>query len=128
MNNCWFVTGTDTNVGKTICSIFLLKLARQYGYNTSGYKPIASGTKNHSYKNDDAIFLQRFSTVKLSYKEVNPFSFLEFTSPNISSKKNFMPICTNVLSLGLKNLKKKSNYILIEGAGGWFTPLSKKKL
>ncbi|XBC44616.1 MAG: dethiobiotin synthase [Buchnera aphidicola (Schlechtendalia peitan)] len=124
MNNCWFITGTDTNIGKTICSILLLKLACNNGYNTAGYKPIASGSYNHGNKNEDAILLQRFSTIKLKYKEINPFFFIENTSPHIASKKHSISICKKKISLGLYNLKKKSNYILIEGAGGWFTPFS----
>ncbi|XBC37907.1 MAG: dethiobiotin synthase [Buchnera aphidicola (Meitanaphis elongallis)] len=124
MNNCWFVTGTDTNVGKTICSVLLLILAKNYGYRTAGYKPVASGFNDLHKKNNDAILLQRFSTVKLTYQEVNPFFFPEPISPHIASKKHSIPICTNMLSSGLHNLKKKSNYILIEGAGGWYTPLS----
>ncbi|XBC40529.1 MAG: dethiobiotin synthase [Buchnera aphidicola (Nurudea yanoniella)] len=126
MKNFWFVTGTDTNVGKTTCSILLLMLAKNLGYHTAGYKPVAFGYNSCNKKNNDALLLQRFSTVKLNYTEVNPFLFSEFISPNIENKKSFNPICTNILSSGLHNLKKKSNYILIEGAGGWNTPLSNK--
>ncbi|XBC44090.1 MAG: dethiobiotin synthase [Buchnera aphidicola (Floraphis choui)] len=126
MNNCFFITGTDTNVGKTVCSTLLLILAKNYGYQASGYKPISSGNNGKNNKNNDAILLKRFSTIKLTYEEVNPFLFPEPISPHISSKKHNIPICTNALSLGLHNLHKKSNYIIVEGIGGWFTPLSEK--
>ncbi|XBC43563.1 MAG: dethiobiotin synthase [Buchnera aphidicola (Meitanaphis flavogallis)] len=126
MKQCWFVTGTDTNVGKTICTILLLILAKNSGYHAVGYKPVASGSNKNNGKNSDALLLQRFSTIKLTYSEVNPFFFPESISPHLASKKYSIPICTDKLSLGLHNLKKKSNYVLVEGAGGWHTPLSEK--
>ncbi|XBC38964.1 MAG: dethiobiotin synthase [Buchnera aphidicola (Melaphis rhois)] len=124
MKNCWFITGTDTNVGKTTYSILLLKLAKSHGYYTAGYKPVASGSRKDNNKNNDACLLQYFSSVILTYSEVNPFFFPEPISPHVASKIYSTPIRTDILSLGLSNLQKKCNYILIEGAGGWFTPLS----
>ncbi|XBC41542.1 MAG: dethiobiotin synthase [Buchnera aphidicola (Kaburagia rhusicola rhusicola)] len=126
MKHCWFVTGTDTNVGKTICTVLLLILAKNSGYHAIGYKPVASGSNKKNGKNNDAILLQRFSTIKLTYSEINPFFFPESISPHFASKKYSIPICIKKLSLGLHNLKEKSNYVLVEGAGGWHTPLSEK--
>ncbi|AAO26994.1 dethiobiotin synthetase [Buchnera aphidicola str. Bp (Baizongia pistaciae)] len=126
MKNCWFITGTDTNIGKTVSSIILLELARRYGYNTSGYKPIAAGCRTNDFKqyNSDAVLLRKFSTVKLSYQEVNPYLFIDPVCPFFTNEKNHMNVCMNKLSSGLQRLKKKSNWILIEGIGGLHTPFS----
>lgn len=108
MKNSWFVTGTDTNIGKTVSSIVLLELGRRKGYNTSGYKPVASGCSNDSRKyNKDALLLKKFSTVKLSYKEVNPYLFIDPICPYFINKKNNTTICINKLTSGLNILKKK---------------------
>ncbi|MCW5196699.1 dethiobiotin synthase [Buchnera aphidicola (Pemphigus obesinymphae)] len=127
MNNCWFVTGTDTNIGKTIASSLLLINAKKLGYRTAGYKPVASGIKKKYKKsqNNDALIFQKLSSVKLEYKEINPFCFYEKAAPHILSIKHNIKISFEKLSLGLFELKKKSNWILIEGAGGWYTPLSR---
>lgn len=134
----FFVTGTDTNIGKTTISSILLKKAKNYGYKTAGYKPISSGMKkykniashfsNNKYQliNQDAYILQKNSSVYLTYKEINPISFLESVPPNILSLINGKEIKIKNLSSGLKKISLKSNWILIEGAGGWFTPISNK--
>ncbi|CAL4321885.1 dethiobiotin synthase [Buchnera aphidicola] len=122
----YFITGTDTNIGKTFVSRILLRTANKYGYQTAGYKPIASGnyTKKYGLKNKDAIILQENSSVSLKYKEVNPFCFYENSPPHILNNVLGKNINKQSLSLGLYKLTQKSNWILIEGAGGWYTPIS----
>ncbi|QCO70846.1 dethiobiotin synthase [Buchnera aphidicola] len=125
----FFITGTDTNVGKTIASSILLKKAAAFGYKTAGYKPISSGhqKKTCNFLNNDATILKKSSSIILSEKEVNPISFFENAPPHILSKFQKKNIKKIELSLGLKNITKKSNWILVEGAGGWYTPLSDKE-
>ncbi|QCI22152.1 dethiobiotin synthase [Buchnera aphidicola] len=122
----FFITGTDTNVGKTFVSKILLRKASQIGYNTAGYKPVASGCKKTplGFFNHDAIILRENSSVILDYQEVNPILFFENAPPHFLSKIYNRNIKMKNLSLGLKKIVKKSNWILIEGAGGWYTPIS----
>lgn len=134
----FFITGTDTNIGKTTVSSILLKKARNYGYKTAGYKPISSGAIKHKnvvsnimqnkyqFINEDAYILKKNSSISLTYKEVNPISFIENAPPNILSLMSKTKIDKKHLSLGLKKIAIKSNWILIEGAGGWHTPISNK--
>ncbi|WP_284442988.1 ATP-dependent dethiobiotin synthetase BioD, partial [Buchnera aphidicola] len=84
----FFITGTDTNVGKTIASSILLKKAAAFGYKTAGYKPISSGhqKKTCNFLNNDATILKKSSSIILSEKEVNPISFFENAPPHILSK------------------------------------------
>jgi len=125
----FFITGTDTNVGKTLASSILLQKATLAGYKTAGYKPISSGyqKKSHSFLNNDAVILQKNSSIILTYKEVNPISFPEYAPPHILSGFQKRNINKKELSSGLNNIIKKSNWILIEGIGGWYTPLSYKE-
>ncbi len=64
MTERYFVTGTDTEVGKTVASAALLQAARLQGKNTAGYKPVASGSEMtaEGLRNTDALALQRNST------------------------------------------------------------------
>ena len=122
----YFVTGTDTEVGKTVASTALLQAARALGYRTAGYKPVASGSDEtpDGLRNSDALELQRNSVLPLAYERVNPYTFAEPTSPHIISEVEQRPIEADVMSAGLRTLEAQADWVLVEGAGGWYTPLS----
>jgi len=122
----WFITGTDTEVGKTVASCALLQAAISAGYHAVGYKPVASGSQMtaEGIRNDDALALQQTSHLKLSYEAINPLAFIEPTSPHIISAHEQRPIHFSVMSEGLARLATRSDWVQVEGAGGWFTPLS----
>jgi len=122
----YYVTGTDTEVGKTVASTALLQAARLLGRRTAGYKPVASGSEMtpDGLRNSDALALQRNSVVPLGYAAVNPYTFAEPTSPHIVSADELRPIEARVLSAGLRKLEAQADWVLVEGAGGWYTPLS----
>ncbi|HBI09527.1 MAG TPA: dethiobiotin synthase [Franconibacter pulveris] len=126
MTERWFITGTDTEVGKTVASCALLQAAALAGYRTAGYKPVASGSEmtEEGVRNSDALALQRHSSVALRYEQVNPLTFLEPTSPHIVSQEEGRPIDFATLSAGLAALEPLADWVQVEGAGGWFTPLS----
>lgn len=126
MTKRWFITGTDTEVGKTIASGALLQAAARAGYRCAGYKPVASGAEitPQGIRNEDACHLQACSSVSLTYDEVNPLVFIEPTSPHIVSEVEQRPIDFEVMSRGLAALTEKADWVLVEGAGGWFTPLT----
>lgn len=124
----WFVTGTDTEVGKTVASTALLQAASAAGWRSAGYKPVASGSEmtGDGLRNSDALALQKNSSVALDYAVVNPYTFAEPTSPHIVSHDEGRPISLARLSAGLRELELQADWLLVEGAGGWFTPLSEQ--
>ncbi|MBD8163053.1 dethiobiotin synthase [Erwinia persicina] len=126
MSKRWFVTGTDTEVGKTVASCALLQAAQAAGYRCAGYKPVASGSEMtpDGIRNEDALALQHYSAVRLPYAMVNPLAFIEPTSPHIISAEEHRPITSMQLSAGLEVVSQQADWVLTEGAGGWFTPLS----
>ncbi|MBU9852247.1 dethiobiotin synthase [Rahnella aceris] len=126
MKQKYFITGTDTEVGKTVATTAFLQAAAQAGYNTAGYKPVASGSEmtGEGPRNSDALALQAYSTVGLRYDEVNPCTFIEPTSPHIVSELEKRPIDPRVLSDGLRHLEPLADWVVVEGAGGWYTPLT----
>lgn len=122
----FFVTGTDTETGKTVASCALLQAATLAGYSPVGYKPVASGCEMtaQGLRNEDALALQRNSAVAVPYEQVNPLAFAEATAPHIVSEELRQPITFAALSAGLQQLERQSDWVLTEGAGGWYTPLS----
>ncbi len=126
MKQKYFITGTDTEVGKTVATTAFLQAAAQAGYKTAGYKPVASGSEmtGEGPRNSDALALQAYSTVGLRYDEVNPCTFIEPTSPHVVSELEKRPIDPRVLSDGLRHLEPLADWVVVEGAGGWYTPLT----
>jgi len=124
----YFVTGTDTEVGKTVASCALLQAANLRGLRSAGYKPVASGSEMtaQGLRNSDAQALLRNSSLPLEYETINPYTFAEPTSPHIVSAQTGVPIEAAVMSEGLRKLEAQAEWLLVEGAGGWFTPLSER--
>lgn len=124
--NTWFVTGTDTEVGKTHSSCALMAaLAQQTGATVAGFKPVASGSewRDGVLKNEDALALQQAANISLSYAEVNALSLEEATAPHIASAAEDRPIVLADLNQGLRHLQQRADYVVVEGAGGWHVPL-----
>ncbi|WGI01675.1 dethiobiotin synthase [Klebsiella pneumoniae] len=116
MTKRFFVTGTDTEVGKTIASSALLQAANLLGFHTAGYKPVASGSEltGDGLRNEDALALQRHSRVALRYDQVNPYTFAEPTSPHIISADEGRPIAAARLSSGLRELEGLADWAQAE--------------
>ena len=87
-----FITGTDTDVGKTVASVVLLHLLKKIGYSTASLKPIAAGVEEKMNVNSDVIFLQENTTNKHTYKEINPYLFQEPIAPHIAARNESIDI------------------------------------
>lgn len=127
MTNKFFITGTDTNVGKTYISVGLLKAFHHLGYSTIGVKPIASGGvyKNNVLYSEDAMQLNQASSIQLAYKETNPFVFAPAIAPHIAAKLANTPLTLADLLLQTQPaFNSHCDLHIIEGAGGWFLPLN----
>ena len=123
----FFITGTDTNVGKTFIATALLKSLAKKGYTTSAIKPIATGCFKTAdgLRNSDALILQKHATEKWDYALINPVVLAPPTAPSIAAEKNGSVInITEILNRCHPILYSKSDYIIIEGAGGWQTPIN----
>lgn len=126
MTSAFFLTGTDTEVGKTVSSRAILHAAKQRNIAMAGYKPVASGSEmtDLGLRNSDALYIQEASPVELRYEEVNPYTFKEPVSPHLAAEREGKQIDFDVLSAGLAALKAKSDSVLVEGAGGWRVPVT----
>jgi dethiobiotin synthetase len=131
MKQKYFLTGTDTDAGKTLIASALLFKAKSAGLTTIGLKPIAAGCDNTSegLRNDDALKLIEQSTVKLPYEQVNPIAFEEAIAPHIAGQRLRKPLSAD-RTLGLLRgvlMINRADLILIEGAGGYKVPLNPKE-
>ena len=113
----FFITGTDTSVGKTVVSRALLQALAASGKSVAGYKPVAKGSKEtpDGLRNKDALILQSVSSLALPYDAVNPIALSE----DESSVAHSCPINYGLLSDGLQRLSGQVDHVVVEGTGGW---------
>ena len=125
-----FVTGTDTDVGKTIISAALLELARDQNIKCVGFKPVASGCKRKDklLLNEDALLLMSASSLKLDYHLVNPFALELAIAPHIAAEETGVDIgVSTITECYWALLSNDPEFVIVEGAGGWYVPLNDKE-
>jgi dethiobiotin synthetase len=122
-----FITGTDTGVGKTYISVSLLHAFKGLKLSTLGIKPIASGCKKtqRGYYSQDALDLQCAASIHLDYAAINPFAFEPGIAPHIAASQTHDNLSVSTLNHVLQPaLMHPADICLIEGVGGWYTPLN----
>lgn len=125
--NEFFITGTDTDAGKTHVASLLLKLLAQHKKRAIGFKPIASGCEMafDQLVNADTLMLMESATVSAKYDVINPFSFAPAIAPHIAAQKAGVTLSVEKLSAAYQNIKSQgADYLLTEGAGGWALPIN----
>lgn len=123
----YFITGTDTEVGKTYIATQLLQSAKAEGLSALGMKPIASGAVHTSdgLRNEDALALQAASSLSCPYEVINPFCFEPAIAPHLAARQVGVELTVKKL-LGCYSKLYSYNHdvTVVEGAGGWFVPLN----
>ncbi|KFA95992.1 MULTISPECIES: dethiobiotin synthase [Vibrio] len=127
MMKALFIAGTDTEVGKTVVSKAILSAVGAQGKSTIGYKPVAAGCEitEHGLRNSDALHLQAAANQDIDYDLVNPYALSLPASPHIAAIADDEVINYDKLSTTLHQHKENSDFVLVEGAGGWRVPVSK---
>jgi dethiobiotin synthetase len=122
----FFVTGTDTDVGKTKIALGLLHLAKSQGLSTLGLKPVSAGCEQtaNGLRNQDALLLQSESSVKLPYEQINPVALSLPLSPHIAAQKDKRVLSADRLAGFCRSSFRLADFTLIEGAGGWRVPIN----
>lgn len=121
-----FITGTDTDAGKTYVSRLILKGFAANNVSAIGLKPIAAGADDDG-KNADAKLLQALSAVSLPYESVNPLLLQAPVAPHLAAASEGVTLDFSVLDQQLTDTATLSVAIrLIEGAGGWLLPINDK--
>src|SRR6266702_2872194 len=124
-----FVTGTDTGVGKTLVAVSLVKALVMHGLRVSVMKPIASGSEHtpEGLRNADALALAAASNVAAPYAAVNPYCFEPAISPHIAAEEARIGVDMHVIAQGFETLAARADLVVVEGAGGWYAPISESQ-
>ena len=120
----YFVTGTDTGIGKTVISVALLHGLRQLGLSAIGMKPVASGCERTpaGLRNADALALQAASVADVPYGEVNPYAFEPPIAPHIAAAEAGVEILIDHIVDRARSLAGPFEAVVVEGVGGWLVP------
>lgn len=122
----YFVSGTDTGIGKTFASTALLHALRARGLHAVGMKPVASGCEAtpDGLRNEDAVALIAASDPAPAYADCNPFAFAEPIAPHIAACIAGRQIDMAPIRAAHARLDASADRVVIEGVGGWMAPLS----
>jgi dethiobiotin synthetase len=124
----FFITGTDTDVGKTWVTLGLLKILADAGYQTAAFKPAACGAVEtaQGLRNQDALLLGEQATLRASYDEVNPYFFAAPIAPHLAARDAGIRIELPRVKAWFDALAARAHVVIAEGAGGWLVPLNER--
>lgn len=126
MDNGYFITGTDTGVGKTRVSVALLHKLRQQGLRVAGMKPVAAGCEETTagLRNEDALALQAATSVVLPYETLNPYALAPPIAPHLAARDAALVIGMERILAAYRAITAQADRVIVEGAGGWRVPLN----
>jgi dethiobiotin synthetase len=129
MSYGFFVTGTDTSVGKTIVACALLYAFAARGQSVTGMKPVAAGCTDtpEGMRNDDVEHLIGASTIKAPRHMVNPYALNLPIAPHIAAQRAGIEIKTALIKTAFDQLKKIADVVVVEGVGGFKVPLNSRQ-
>ena len=124
--NSFYVTGTDTGIGKTVASTALLHALRLRGLHAVGMKPVASGCAETAdgWRNDDALALLAASDPIPAYADLNPYALPQPWAPELAALDAGVVIELERIVRAYQRLRATAHGVVVEGVGGWAAPLS----
>ena len=121
--SAFFITGTDTGIGKTLVSCALLRAFAQQGFSVAGMKPVAAGSIDGELLNEDVRLLLAASNVVIDKSLVNPYLLLAPVAPHIAAVKEKLVIDLAVIVSAFVGIQKQAEVVIVEGVGGFKVPL-----
>jgi dethiobiotin synthetase len=121
-----FIAGTDTGVGKTVIAAALIRALVRDGLRVAAMKPVAAGADMTAsgLRNADALTLLAASNVAAPYERVNPYCFAAPIAPHIAARDAGITVDIELLRQRFAELASEADCVVVEGAGGWLTPIS----
>jgi dethiobiotin synthetase len=120
----FFVTGTDTGVGKTRVAAAMLRAFAARGWRAVGMKPIAAGVVPGATRNADVTALLAAGNLAPSPADVNPYSFSSPIAPHLAAEKAGIVVDLEAIAAAYARLAELADIVVVEGAGGTLVPLS----
>ncbi len=126
MRTSYFITGTDTGIGKTLISCALLRHLITYGWSTVGMKPISAGCSrvDDVLVNEDVVALKAASSIQAPAELINPYLFEAAIAPHIAAEESDVRIELNKIGRAFVELSKLADVVIVEGVGGFLVPLN----
>ena len=124
--NHFYVTGTDTGIGKTLASTALLHALRGRGLRAVGMKPVASGCVDtgDGLRNEDALALLAASAPRPDYADLNPYALPQPLAPEIAAREAGIEVGLEKIVAAFQRLQSSADAVVVEGVGGWAAPLA----
>ena len=122
----YFVTGTDTGVGKTLISCALLHAFAAQGLRVAGMKPVAAGCDDDDH-NEDAKQLRAACNILASYGQINPYNFYHPIAPHIAARHVGISVNFERILTSFRELAAQADVVVVEGVGGFKVPLNDKQ-
>lgn len=124
--NHYYVTGTDTGIGKTLASTALLHALRHRGLRAVGMKPVASGCVDggDGPRNEDALALLAASDPRPDYADLNPYALQQPLAPEIAAREAGIEVGLEKIVAAFQRLQASADAVVVEGVGGWAAPLT----
>lgn len=120
MTRTYFITGTDTGVGKTVLTALLTQFLHAHGVKAAALKPICSGGR------DDARALHAAMNGALTLNEVNPWHFRAAVAPSLAARRENKIVTLKQVVASIRATQRKFDVVLVEGAGGLLSPLGEQ--
>lgn len=120
-----FITGTDTEVGKTYVAALIARALRKAGHRVGVYKPAASGCRQVEGElvSDDALQLWEAAGRPGTLDRVCPQRFQAALAPHLAAREEGKRLDGDLLRSGIEYWLPRSDVVLVEGAGGLMSPL-----
>jgi dethiobiotin synthetase len=124
-----FVTGTDTEIGKTLVAGGLIHAYRRIGLRVAGMKPVAAGCFEtpEGWKIEDVEALRAASNIDAPFDEINPYRFAEPIAPHIAAAREGRTVDLGVIRERFEALALRADAVVVEGAGGFLVPLNDRE-
>jgi dethiobiotin synthetase len=119
----YFVTGTDTGVGKTLISCALLQGFAVQGKRAVGMKPVAAGCDDNG-QNGDVLQLRAAGNVAVGYGQINPYCFVPAIAPHLAAQRAGVIMQFSRIATSYRELAAQADVVIVEGAGGLLVPLN----
>jgi dethiobiotin synthetase len=125
-----FITGTDTEVGKTVIAGAIANWFHRQGHRVAVSKPIATGCekRREGLVSQDAEFLAHHANAQFPLNTICPQRYLEPLAPAIAAERANQPVEWNAIDSSIQSMSAKSDILIVEGIGGVMVPLAKKVL
>lgn len=127
MSKGFFITGTDTGVGKTVVAAAVIKAIHALGISACGMKPVETGCSRvgSNLYPPDGMFLKKVAGMDENINQITPYCFETPVAPSLASEMESNAIHIGTIVEKFEDLLKRYHTVVVEGTGGILVPIRK---